>query len=570
MNFKIGSYFSNISNINFGSNKYMSRNKNKNSQTLSFNAKNNKLTENEIAFRTFKTGLSRKIHKLATKLGIAEWNYYINSNKENLKKYNEFFDENLKLWSNKKTYTKILGFEEKGVNDKTLKRTIKKLIHDFKDNVSDVGLHKKLKSMENNIAKTVNSYKGVIDGKEYSNADLVTILDTEKNPEIRQKAYNARFVDISNKVEKDLINLVKERNLYAQKKGYNNFYSYMLKEEYKVDEKQLFNVVDKIVDTTRPIYKLLRAKENAETAKTFGIPEEKLQPWHYGLLSKDNPENEVNKYIKDNTQMENLVYDMYDKMGWKVKEMPITLDLYPKANKNQHGFCFDLNPNKDARILANLKNDVQSTQTLLHEMGHSVYALKYSPKLQYLDQTTHHATTEAVAMMMETVPDREAFYTKALNLPKSISEKLEINRLKNSLKFVNRYATLINFEKSMYENPDQDLSKLWFEMRNKYEMRNMPDKIVNEWANIPHLLSCPAYLQNYFRAEIMQNQMYDTAHKALGNLTENTDTAKFFEKKLFKYGTSLEENELLKKFTGSELNPEALCRTYEKLLKVLK
>src|SRR5574344_71488 len=96
----------------------------------------------------------------------------------------------------------------------------------------------------------------------------------------------------------------------------------------------------------------------------------------------------------------------------------------------------------------------------------------------------------------------------------------------------------------MYENPDQDLSKLWFEMRNKYEMRNMPDKIVNEWANIPHLLSCPAYLQNYFRAEIMQNQMYDTAHKTLGNLTENKDTAKFFEKKLFKYGTDRKSTRL--------------------------
>ncbi|MCI1273312.1 MAG: M2 family metallopeptidase [Clostridiaceae bacterium] len=552
---------------NMSYNNYADKRQNR---SVSFMGKNKDLSKNEQEFLRYKIQLARKDHEISTKSGIAQWDYYINSSNENMKTYEKEYDKSLKFWSDKKTYKKLLQFEKKGISDKTLKRTITDLIHDFEENVKDTQLQKKLQTMQNKIEQTVNSYKGNFDGKEYPNAELTTILETEKNPGIREKAYNARYVTIGEKIEKDLINLVKERNKFAKKKGYDNYFSYVLKESYKVDEKQLFNTLDIIAKKTRPIYKQIQEEGDIKLAKVFNISPKELQPWHYGLLLEGNPKKEANKYLKDNKMMENTVYDMYKAMGWNVKEMPIMLDLYPKTNKNQHGFCFDLNPNKDARILANLKNDTNSVETLLHEMGHSVYALSYSPKLQYFDKNTHYATTEAVAMMMETVPAREGFYSKELNLPTKLSKKLETYRLKTSIKFVNYYEVLINFEKMMYENPDQDLSKLWFELSHKYELRPMPKKIVNEWANIPHLLVCPGYLQNYFRAEIMQDQMYNAASKKLGKLTENSKTRKFFEKNLFKYGKSLPEDELLEKFTGSKLNVEALCKSYEKLLKVIK
>ena len=63
----------------------------------------------------------------------------------------------------------------------------------------------------------------------------------------------------------------------------------------------------------------------------------------------------------------------------------------------------------------------------------------------------------------------------------------------------------------------------------------------------------------------MAAQIYEAAHEKLGNLSENTNTAEFFRKKLFRVGASLTEDEVIKKVTGKELNVEAFCKQFKNL-----
>ena len=53
--------------------------------------------------------------------------------------------------------------------------------------------------------------------------------------------------------------------------------------------------------------------------------------------------------------------------------------------------------------------------------------------------------------------------------------------------------------------------------------------------------------------------MYNHLHNELGNITENKNTAKYLNDNLFRYGMSMEENELIEKFTGEPLSSKALC-----------
>ena len=74
------------------------------------------------------------------------------------------------------------------------------------------------------------------------------------------------------------------------------------------------------------------------------------------------------------------------------------------------------------------------------------------------------------------------------------------------------------------------------------------EELNNEWATIPHYLSHPAYYQNYFRANVYKNKIYNFLISKLGNLTENNKVSEFLKEKLFQYGGSIEEKELMKKF----------------------
>ena len=118
---------------------------------------------------------------------------------------------------------------------------------------------------------------------------------------------------------------------------------------------------------------------------------------------------------------------------------------------------------------------------------------------------------------------------------------------------------IIGFERELYKNPTQNPAKLWADLRLKY--RNQDFAQNNEWATIPHYLSHPAYYQNYFRAALIKAQIYSHLNKTLGNITENTKTAKYLKDNIFSKGATIEEYDLVKHLTGRNFSAEAYINT---------
>ena len=243
-----------------------------------------------------------------------------------------------------------------------------------------------------------------------------------------------------------------------------------------------------------------------------------------------------------------------------VEEGKLILDLFPRKGKNTHGFCFNIDAGKDTRILANLTNNCSSIDTLMHELGHCVYTLGVSRELPFVEREEYPATTEAIAMMMGDLQKRENIFKDII--PADLMEDLKQKFIEDEIGFISRAMIIINFEKEMYKNPDQDLKKLWHEMRVKYSFADEKEESNNEWATIPHYLSHPAYYQNYFRATVMKAQIYKFLTEKLGNITENNKTAEFLKENFFKYGISLEENELIEILTGKKLSVDDLVSMF--------
>lgn len=521
-----------------------------------FRGKDKKMKDKE--FVAVRDSFCKDLEPKSLKANIDCWNFYINSTPENQEKYENSQEDVYKLYRNEDIYKNLQSIQKDGVNDKHLSKQLDDLVREFDEELNAGDLKKALRNKENDIAAKYNKYVPMIDGQETSNAQISQILQNEKDVSLREKAYTAR-VKGGDVIADDMVEFVKMRNEFAKTKGYKNFFEYELKESYDVDMDYLQGLLNDVYENAKDINKKLQSENKKELAEEYGIGVDDLRAYHYGLLLDNNPAKEINKSLKTKEQVVDIAKKAYLGMGYDVDKMPITLDLFPRKNKNTHGFCFDIQAGKDARILANLTNNTNSIDTLCHELGHCVYHIGISTKLPFLDQNAYPAMTEAVAMMMGDLQQRE-------NLLKGVVSDETLDKFKKDLKkteakFINRSMLIIDFEKSMYENPDQNLPQLWHDLKVKYTGANEDEELNNEWATIPHYLSHPAYYQNYFRANLMKAQMYKHLCNELGNITENENTSKYLKDNLFKYGMCMEENELIEKFTGEPLSSKALCET---------
>ena len=511
---------------------------------------------NKEKYTNLRDEFSQKLAPKNLEVELTAWEFYINSTDENRERFLQAEDNVQELFKDEDLYNEFLEIEKQGLNDKHLDKQLKDLVKCFDEELNVGALKKELREKENSIAAKYNKYVPQIDGKDVTKAEITKILESEKDPGFRKKAYDAK-VKGGDSIAQELVELIKMRNEFAKTQGYENFYDYQLKEEYDVESEYLSNLLHEVYENVKQFNKKLQTETKEELAQEFGINVKDLKSYHYGLILKSNPAKEINKSLTTKEQVVEIAKQTYKNMGFDIDNMNITLDLFPRKNKNTHGFCFEIEPGKDSRILANLTNNIISLETIFHELGHCIYNLGISTELPYLDRGTTPAMTEAVAMMMGDLIQTENVLQDIVS--KELLDKYLKEHKKTESKFINIIMLIISFEKEMYLHPDQNPAKLWHDLKCIYLGRNQSEELDNEWATIPHYLSHPAYYQNYFRANVIKAQMYNFLTQQLGAITENNNTAKYLNENLFKYGKSVEENDMIELFTQEPLSAKSLC-----------
>ena len=255
-------------------------------------------------------------------------------------------------------------------------------------------------------------------------------------------------------------------------------------------------------------------------------------------------------------------------------------DLYEKKGKSPHAFCTDIDREGDVRVLANVKNNEYWMGTMLHELGHSVYGTNSNNIPQSMPYVlrceSHILTTEGVAMQFERFSKSRAWLEKMgvkVENPKEFDEaaaKIQKNEL--LIFSLAGCQVMLRFEKSMYENPEQDLNKLWWDLVEQYQMlkrpagRNAPD-----YASKIHIVSAPVYYHNYMMGQLFASQVH---HAIVRDLFNNADpnsviyiddkrVGDFMKKKVFEPGRSLNWKELTKFATGNDLSPKSFAEDFK-------
>jgi peptidyl-dipeptidase A len=257
-----------------------------------------------------------------------------------------------------------------------------------------------------------------------------------------------------------------------------------------------------------------------------------------------------------------LAASFYDGIGLNVDAILAKSDLYEKPGKNQHAFSTDIDRSGDVRTLDNVKADSYWMETMLHELGHGVYSYYNDMTLPFiLRDAAHSFTTEAVAKLFERFAvnpqwmNNMGIVDSAENIQISVDSR-SVLRLK-MLVFSRWAQVMYRFEKSMYENPDQDLNQLWWDLVQKYQMiskpenRNMPD-----WATKIHIALYPCYYHNYLLGDLLASQWFNYITT---NISKNQSFAgdkavgDYLREKVFKPGARYYWNDMIEKSTGEKL-----------------
>jgi len=471
---------------------------------------------------------------------------------------------------------KALREQREDITDPVVGRAIDVLYLMYLEKQLDPELLKKIVARENAVEKAFTNFRAKVEGKEMPDSEVRKALKDSKSSEKRQAVWEASK-EVGKVLEADLRELVKLRNEAAVKLGFKNFHQLklFLNEQNTTDLMKLFDELDAL---TREPFAAAKAEIDAKLAADCGIKVADLRPWHYhDPFFQESPA----VFAADldapyrSADILQLCREFYTGIGLPIDDVLARSDLKERKGKNPHAFCTDINRAGDVRVLANVVQNEYWMGTMLHELGHAVYSSKnIPPTLPYTLRTDAHILcTEGVAMLFERFSKSQRWLTKmGVEVKDPNFEAAAAKVRRNQLLIFSRWCqVMLRFEKSMYENPGQDLNKLWWDLVEKYQMiqrpagRNAPD-----FASKIHIVSAPVYYHNYMMGELFACQVHHTIvrevlkeedpDKALYN--GNKDVGQFMRKKVFEPGRLLPWNELTKFATGKELEAKAFAQDF--------
>ncbi|MCS6849806.1 MAG: M2 family metallopeptidase [Gemmataceae bacterium] len=529
--------------------------------------------------RQFLAAHEAKLRPLEIAAGLAWWNANISGKDEDFAKKEEAqnrIDEALADAAAFRT-VKDLYQQRAAIGDPILTRAIEVLYLTYLEKQVEPALLKKIVAKANAVEKAFNVFRPKVDGQEMTDSEVRRVLKNSKDSARRQAVWEASKA-VGKVVEADLKELVKLRNQAAAQLGFKNYHALMLYlNEQDTDE--LLKLFDQLDALTREPFSAAKAEIDQKLAADCGVAVADLRPWHYhDPFFQESPAvfaaNLDAPYAK--ADILELCRKFYAGIGLPIDDVLARSDLYEKPGKSPHAFCIDIDRAGDVRVLANIVPNEYWMATMLHELGHAVYSSKNIPAtLPYtLRAEAHILTTEGVAMMFERWSKSRAWLTamgRAVDDPKAFDETAA-KMLRNQLLIFSRWCqVMLRFEKSMYEDPGQDLNKLWWDLVERYQqVRRPPGRNAPDYASKIHIVSAPVYYHNYMMGQLFASQLH---HAICREVLQGADPrtavyvgdkriGEFMIRRVFGPGRSLSWNALTKHATGEELNAKAFAADF--------
>ena len=511
--------------------------------------------------------LTSMIKPIMKESALAYWNATASGEDQYYERYTELDIELTRILSDPGIFKKLDKYKNARTKNAVLARQIEVLYASFLANQTDPELLNQITKLSTEVEQRFNMFRSTIDGKQVSGNDIKDILSKSTDLKLRKKAWEASK-QVAPLVDADFLKLVQLRNESARAVGFNNFYEMQLiiGEQDPGEIDRIFTELDN--DTRQPF---IEAKNEIDLvlADRFGIDVKELRSWHYSdPFFQEAPIVTVinlDQYYENQDVVE-LARTFYNSIGINVDQILANSDLYERDKKYPHAYCTDIDHEGDVRVMMNVKPNESWMSTSLHELGHAVYDLKqdYSAPF-FLRGPAHAFTTEAMAIFFERLSKNSNWMQEAMNLPDEQKQEIVDLTAKTlrteKLIFARWSLVMLNFEKELYTNPEQDLNKLWWDLVEKYQMVKRPEnRDMPDYAAKIHVCLYPVYYHNYqlgglleaqFRNAIAVSQGLDDVQQI--RYMNNPEIGKYFVENVFIPGNRFRWDEMIIRATGEKL-----------------
>jgi len=430
---------------------------------------------------------------------------------------------------------------------------------------------KEMVKRSSEIAQIFNTYRATLDGQRYTNNDLLEMLGKENDTQKRRAIWEA-LKQVGGQVAPKLVELARLRNEAAGKLGYANYWEMKIKlQEYEPE--QLLAIFAELEKLTNEPFRRMKTELDAELARRFKVQPEEIGPWHYDnpFFQAAPPSEEINLdefyETKKKEEIVEIARVFFADIGLPIESILARSDLYEREGKSQHAFCTSIDRAGDVRTLCNIKPTAEWMDTMLHEQGHAVFDLGIDRSLPFnLREPAHIFATEGVAMLFGALGKNPTWMVGYAGADKSriaeVEEAILEQRRREQLIFARWTLVMLNFEKALYEDPDQDLNRLWWDYVERYQLVARPaGRDEPDWAAKPHFTSAPVYYHNYMLGELFAAQLRHVLARLAGHegpastlsFNGRKEFGTFLKDKVFKPGASVPWRKYVKEVTGEEL-----------------
>ncbi len=519
-----------------------------------------------------------KIIPLYKEMTIAYWDASITGKDEDYKKSMDAEIAANKVLADTALFAAFKKVKESGLITDSLKiRELDMIYNGMITKQIDSTLMKQMVELSNQIEQKFSTFRAEINGKKVSDNEIEDILSASTDNKKLENAWLS-VKKLGPVVAEDIIKLVKLRNEVAKSIGFSNYHEMKLKLDDQ-DPKEVEQLFIELDNLTSKSFATLKDEIDTYLANRLKIKKEELRPWHYqNRFFQEAPKIynvDLDSYYKDKDIVA-LTKDFYAGINMDISGMVEKSDLFEKPGKNQHAYCTDIDNEGDVRVLCNVKSNQKWMSTMLHEFGHASYDKYIDPSLPFtLREPAHTFTTEAVAMIMGRLASNANWMQSMLKIEDKEKQKIADESFKmlrlEQLVFSRWAQVMYHFEKGMYENPDQDLNKLWWDLVEKYQMLKRPEgRNEPDWATKTHIATSPCYYHNYLLGELLASQLnnYIVTNIIKGtdfknpSYANNKEIGNYFIEKVFKPGRKYYWNEMIEKATGEKLTAKYYAKQF--------
>ncbi|HOP06773.1 MAG TPA: M3 family metallopeptidase [candidate division Zixibacteria bacterium] len=399
-------------------------------------------------------------------------------------------------------------------------------------------------ALRDSLSRIDIHFRPEFEGEESSADELRRIARHDRSRDRREAAYRAS-VSLGEEMADGLERLIRMRNQYARKLGYNNFLA-MNFSRSEIDLHDHLALLERLDQATSDRYKAILT----DAEKTLGYSD--IDVWDLGYATADVT-SKIDAYFPVDSQMV-FVYRSLDSIGFNIDKLPIFIDLESREGRSQFAYAFPIKPPYDIRVMANLYDGIGSITVILHELGHALHSAYVAQDRELFNVHLDGSWTEGMAQIIASLTENRRWLIEVAHVPAGLADEyLQLTKDKEVI-YQRQNLTWLMFEYEAYNSPGQDLNKLYWDLYERYVMLPRHDDIY-PWAATIHFTTHPVYVQNYLYADIVCAQTLAYFEKNDMNLAGDPSTRSFLIQNYMRFGSRYPWLELLERGTGEPMNP---------------